>query len=770
MEVVVNVMFGYLLLNIMKLRNIFLLLVLAASKPLFSANPADKVNPLMGTESTYAFSYGNTYPAIALPWGMNFWSPQTGANRDGWMYSYAQKTICGFRQTHQPSPWINDYGTFSIMPEVGVPVFADKQRGAAYTHANEIAKPYYYKVKFDNGITTEISPTERAASLRVTFPEKGEQYIVIDAYNGGGSLTIDPLGRKIIGFVKNNSGGVPSNFANYIVIEFDQPIADYGLYYGDKQYPKAQSASDDHLYAYLKFDTKGKTLTIRTASSFISNAQAQLNLQREIGTASFDGIKSQAQQTWNTLLNKLEINGATADQEATFYSCLYRTLLFPRKFYELDASGKTVHYSPYDGKIHDGYMYTDNGFWDTFRAVHPLFTLVYPHISAEITSALINAYREGGWLPEWASPGHRECMVGNNSVSLLTDAWMKGIRSFDPKEALKAMTHTANNQGPISTVGRNGFKEYNELGYVPYPEYHEASARTLEYAYDDWCIYQLAKATGDKATADIYAKRALNYRNVFDKEVGFMNGRNAKGEWRRPFDATEWGGPFTEGSAWHYNWSAMHDPEGLSQLMGGHEKMAFMLDSMFRAPNTFKVGTYGFVIHEMAEMAALNMGQYGHGNEPIHHAVYLFDYLNKPWRAQYHLRNVMDKLYNSGSKGYCGDEDNGQMSAWYVFSALGFYPVCPGTNEYALGSPLFKKATITLENGKRFVIDASNNSQENVYIQHATLNGKNFTKNYLTFDQIRGGGTFKLQMSDTPNTKRGISTSDTPSSLTKNQK
>ena len=751
----------------MNRRNLLLQLVCTVCFPIFCTNPVDKVNPLMGTESTYAFSYGNTYPAIALPWGMNFWSPQTGPNRDGWMYSYAQKTICGFRQTHQPSPWINDYGTFSIMPEVDSLVFADKKRGAAYSHANEIAKPYYYQVKFDNGITTEITPTERAASLRITFPENGEQYIVIDGYDGGSSLTIDTAGRKITGYVRNNSGGVPSNFANYIVIEFDQPIADYGLYYGDKQHPGAQNAIGDHVYAYLKFDTKAKSLTIKTASSFISKTQAQLNLDREIGRASFDKVKANARQTWNTQLNKLSVSGATAEQESTFYSCLYRTLLFPRKFYELDAQGKPTHYSPYDGKIHDGYMYTDNGFWDTFRAVHPLFTLVYPHISAEITSALINAYREGGWLPEWASPGHRECMVGNNSVSLLTDAWMKGIRSFDPKEALPAMIHTANNQGPISTVGRNGYKEYNELGYVPYPEYHEASARTLEYSYDDWCIYQLAKAIGDKEAAAVYVKRALNYRNLFDKEVGFMNARNAKGEWRRPFDATEWGGPFTEGSPWHYNWSAMHDPEGLSQLMGGHEKMAFMLDSMFRAPNTFKVGTYGFVIHEMAEMAALNMGQYGHGNEPVHHAIYLFDYLNQPWRAQYHLREVMDKLYNPDSKGYCGDEDNGQLSAWYVFSALGFYPVCPGTTEYALGSPLFKKTIITLENGNRFVIDAENNSHQNVYIQTAILNGKNYTKNYLTFEDIRKGGTFKLEMSSTPNTQRGTAAVDSPSSLTR---
>ena len=736
----------------------------------FSDNPADKVNPLMGTESTPSFSYGNTYPAIALPWGMNFWSPQTGKNRDGWMYAYQQTEIRGFRQTHQPSPWINDYGTFSIMPEVDVLNIQDSKRGAGFSHTNEIAKPYYYKVQFNNGIITEITPAERAACLRVQFPDCDNQYILIDAYDGGSNIQIDATRRRITGYAKNNSGGTPANFANYFVLEFDQPIIEYGICYNNKLYPKQTTGKGDHVYAYLKFNIQNHPLNIKTASSFISSEQAALNLKREIGNDTFETVKNKAQENWNALLGKIVISGATSEQASTFYSCLYRTLLFPRKFYEIDSNGKTVHYSPYDGLIHDGYMFTDNGFWDTFRAVHPLFTLVYPHISGEITAGLINAYKESGWLPEWASPGHRACMVGNNSVSLLADAWIKGIRSFDPKVALEAMIHTANNQGPISTVGRNGYKEYNSLGYVPYPEFHEATAKTLEYAYDDWCIAQLAKAIGDTQTAGLYEKRALNYQHLFDTKTGFMRGKDAKGKWMTPFDATEWGGPFTEGSSWHYTWNVLHDPEGLAQLMGGHDKMAFMLDSMFRAPNTFKVGTYGSVIHEMDEMAAINMGQYGHGNEPVHHAIYLFDYVGKPWRAQYHLREAMDKLYNSGSKGYCGDEDNGQMSAWYVFSALGFYPVCPGQTEYALGSPLFPKAEIKLENGQTFVIRANNNNHENVYIESATLNNEPYTKNYITFESIQQGGTLNLKMSNTPNTERGTAVSDAPSSFTKNGK
>lgn len=728
-------------------------------------SPVDKVNPLMGTESTYAFSYGNTYPAVAVPWGMNFWSPQTGANRDGWMYSYAKDSIRGFRQTHQPSPWINDYGTFSIMPQVGSVVFDDKLRGAKYSHSDEISKPYFYKVKFENGISTEITPAERSASLQITFPSNGDQIVLIDGYNGGSGFTIDPSRRKITGFVKNNSGGVPANFANYIVIEFNQPISDYGLYYDGKQHPKAVTATGDHVYAYVKFHLKNQSLGVKTASSFISEAQAQLNLSREIGSLSFKQVKDRAQKVWNREMGKIAVSGGTPEQESTFYSCLYRTLLFPRKFYELGANGKAIHYSPYDGKVHDGYMYTDNGFWDTFRAVHPLFTLVYPNVSAEITSSIVNAYKEGGWLPEWASPGYRDCMIGNNSISILTDAWIKGIHSFDPKLALKAMIHQANNQGPLPSVGRNGYEEYNRLGYVPYPEYGEATAKTLEYAYADWCIYRFASAIGEKEVAAQYQKRALNYRNLFNPKYGFVGSKNAAGQWKEPFDATEWGGAFTEGSSWHYTWSVMHDPEGLSQLMGGHDHMAYMLDSMFLAPNTFKVGTYGYVIHEMAEMAAIHMGQYAHGNQPVQHAIYLFDYVGKPWRGQFHLREVMDKLYNSGPKGYCGDEDNGQTSAWYVFSALGFYPVCPGTTQFAMGSPLFQKATISLGKGKQFVIDAADNNAQNVYIQSAQLNGKNYDKNFLNFEDIRKGGLFKLQMADKPNMQRGTVTEDFPYSL-----
>lgn len=729
-----------------------------------SFSPVDYVNPLMGTESTYAFSHGNTYPAVAVPWGMNFWSPQTGENGSGWMYTYTDSLIRGFRQTHQPSPWINDYGTFSIMPLSGVLKMDHKERGVPFSHTQEEAAPYSYSVTFANGLRTELSATSRGAVFEVTFPQDSAQYIVVDAYNGGSALTIDRENRCVTGVARNHNGGVPDNFANYFRIEFSHPIAEEGVYDGDTLMRHRLTLESDYTCAYLRFNVPaGEKLTVRTASSFISPAQALVNFSREVGGKSLAQVREESRKQWNSYLGRIEAEGGSEEQLRTFYSCLYRTLLFPREFYEFDAQGKPVYYSPYNGKIQDGYMYTDNGFWDTFRAVHPLFTLLYPEVSERVTQSILNAYDESGFMPEWASPGHRECMIGNNSISLLTDAWMKGIRTICPEKALEAMIHQTEARHPgISSVGRDGFGYYDRLGYVPYPEVHEATAKTLEYAYADWCVARFADSIGRKEIADTYYRKALNYRNLYYPDYGFMWAKDANGKWRDAFDSTEWGGPFTEGSSWHWTWSVLHDPEGLSRLMGGHTAMEARLDSMFTAPNTYNYGTYGFVIHEIAEMVALDMGQYAHGNQPVQHAIYLYDYIGRPWKTQKHVREVMDKLYHSGSKGYCGDEDNGQTSAWYVFSAMGFYPVCPGVPEYAMGSPLFPKLTLHLPDGKNFTVKAEGNSPANRYIGKALLNESEFTRNYLTHRELTSGGELVLWMDSVPDSRRGTQKEDLP--------
>ena len=729
------------------------------------------VNPLMGTQSSFELSTGNTYPAIARPWGMNFWTPQTGKMGDGWQYTYTANKIRGFKQTHQPSPWINDYGQFSIMPVTGKLEFDEEKRASWFSHKGEIATPSYYKVYLaEHDVVTEMTPTERAVLFRFTFPENEHSYIVVDAFDKGSYVKVIPEENKIIGYTTRNSGGVPENFKNYFVIEFDKPFTYKGTFADKKLEEGNLEQKADHTGAIIGFSTrKGEIVHARIASSFISFEQAAQNL-KELGNDSFEQLAQKGNDAWNNVLGKIEVEGGNLDQYRTFYSCLYRSLLFPRKFYEFTADGQPVHYSPYNGQVLPGYMYTDTGFWDTFRCLFPFLNLMYPSVNKEIQEGLINTYKESGFFPEWASPGHRGCMIGNNSASVLVDAYMKGVKVDDVKTLYEGLIHgTENVHLEVSSTGRLGYQYYNKLGYVPYDvKINENTARTLEYAYDDWCIYQLAKALNrPKKEIELFAKRAMNYRNVFDKESKLMRGRNENGQFQSPFSPLKWGDAFTEGNSWHYSWSVFHDPQGLIDLMGGKKMFITMLDSVFAVPPVFDDSYYGQVIHEIREMTVMNMGNYAHGNQPIQHMIYLYNYAGQPWKAQYWLRQVMDRMYTPGPDGYCGDEDNGQTSAWYVFSALGFYPVCPGTDEYVIGAPLFKKATLHFENGNNLVIDAQNNSKENLYIESLRVNGQESTRNYLKHADLLRGGTIEFKMGSQPNLNRGINDDDAPYSFSK---
>lgn len=729
------------------------------------------VNPLMGTQSSFELSTGNTYPAIARPWGMNFWTPQTGKMGDGWQYTYTANKIRGFKQTHQPSPWINDYGQFSIMPVTGKLEFDEEKRASWFSHKGEIATPSYYKVYLvEHDVVTEMTPTERAVLFRFTFPENEHSYIVVDAFDKGSYVKVIPEENKIIGYTTRNSGGVPENFKNYFVIEFDKPFTYKGTFADKKLEEGNLEQKADHTGAIIGFSTrKGEIVHARIASSFISFEQAAQNL-KELGNDSFEQLAQKGNDAWNNVLGKIEVEGGNLDQYRTFYSCLYRSLLFPRKFYEFTADGQPVHYSPYNGQVLPGYMYTDTGFWDTFRCLFPFLNLMYPSVNKEIQEGLINTYKESGFFPEWASPGHRGCMIGNNSASVLVDAYMKGVKVDDVKTLYEGLIHgTENVHTEVSSTGRLGYQYYNKLGYVPYDvKINENTARTLEYAYDDWCIYQLAKALNrPKKEIELFAKRAMNYRNVFDKESKLMRGRNENGQFQSPFSPLKWGDAFTEGNSWHYSWSVFHDPQGLIDLMGGKKMFITMLDSVFAVPPVFDDSYYGQVIHEIREMTVMNMGNYAHGNQPIQHMIYLYNYAGQPWKAQYWLRQVMDRMYTPGPDGYCGDEDNGQTSAWYVFSALGFYPVCPGTDEYVIGAPLFKKATLHFENGNNLVIDAQNNSKENLYIESLRVNGQESTRNYLKHADLLQGGTIEFKMGSHPNLNRGINDDDAPYSFSK---
>ncbi len=729
-----------------------------------AAGPVDYVSTLVGTQSKHSLSTGNTYPAIAMPWGMNFWTPQTGKMGDGWAYTYDADKIRGFKQTHQPSPWINDYGQFAIMPVTGKPVWNEDRRASWFSHKAEVATPYYYRVYLaDHDVVTEIAPTDRAAMFRFTFPED-DSFVVVDAFNNGSYVKIVPSENKIIGYTTKNNGGVPENFKNYFVVVFDKPFT----YTATFESTQSAEQKADHAGAVIGFKTRrGEVVHARVASSFISHEQAEINL-RELDGNSFDQVKASGRARWNEVLGAIKVEDDNLDNLRTFYSCLYRSVLFPRSFHEKDAQGAIVHYSPYNGKVLPGYMFTDTGFWDTFRCLFPFLNLVYPSMNAKMQEGLANTYKESGFLPEWASPGHRDCMVGNNSASVVADAYIKGLRGYDIETLWEAVVHGANSKHPvIRSTGRLGYDYYNRLGYVPYNvKIKENAARTLEYAFDDWSIYMLGKALGKPASEiDVFAKRAMNYKNLFDPETRLMRGRNEDGTFATPFNPLKWGDAFTEGNSWHYTWSVFHDPQGLIDLMGGEKGFNAMMDSVFNVPPLFDESYYNSVIHEIREMQIMNMGNYAHGNQPIQHMIYLYNWSGQPWKAQKRVREVMDKLYTAAPDGYCGDEDNGQTSAWYVFSAMGFYPVCPGSNEYALGTPLFKKVTVTLENGKTLVISAPGNAFDKCYVEAISINGKPHTKNYLTHKQLTEGAKIEVKMSATPNTKRGVGKADFPYSF-----
>lgn len=734
-----------------------------------NTEPVDMVNPLTGTLSKFELSTGNNYPVIALPWGMNFWTPQTGKNGDGWQYTYTADKIRGFKQTHQPSPWMNDYGMFSLMPITGEATFDEEKRASWFSHKAEIAKPYYYRVYLaDYDITTEIAPTERAAMFRFTFPQEEMSYVVLDAYDRGSYVQIQPEKNRIVGYTTRNSGGVTKDFKNWFIIDFGSRSFDYTSVTDSKEiFTDRKELKDNHTGAIVGFRTGHRdVITARVASSFISLEQAERNLN-ELGKKSFDEIASDGRKIWNDVLGRIQVEGGSEEQMRTFYSCLWRSLHFPRRFYEIDDKGNPIHYSPYNGQILPGYLFADTGVWDTFRCLFPFLNLVYPSMNEQMQAGLVNAYLESGYLPEWSSPGHRDCMIGQNSASVVADAYIKGIRVANQDKLWDAVTYGAHHHLDRSASGRVGHDYYDRLGYVPCNVgIGQNVARTLEYAYNDWSIYTLGKAMG-KSEAELapYKKAALNYANVYNPARKLMCGREEQGAFNAEFVPENWSGEFCEGNSWHWSFCVFHDPAGLSKLMGGRDEMTEMMDSVFVLPSYLGLRSRG-MIHEMREMQVMDMGQYAHGNQPIQHMVYLYNWTGQPWKAQYWTREIMDKLYNPNADAYCGDEDNGQTSAWYVFSAMGFYPVCPGTKQYAMGSPLFQKILVKLENGKTIQIEAPDNNKQTRYVKDVKVNGKSVSRTWLEHDELTKGATIKFQMSSKPNTKRGTDEKDAPYSFT----
>jgi predicted alpha-1,2-mannosidase len=717
---------------------------------------ADLPDPLVGTDSKFELSHGNTYPAVFLPFAMSNWTAQTGEG--GWPYQYASDSIRGFRSTHRPSAWMTDYGAFSLLPLTGELKVLPKERAGKFRHEDEQARAYRYSVLLqDYKVRADMAPSEHGGILRFTYPATDQAWVVFDANPGGSAVAINPETRTITGKNSFTNKKTASNFALYFVAVFDKDFTSFGTWDGSGAKDNEKTRAGNHVGAYLGFSTKaGEAVTVRIGTSLISPEQAERNLKAEIPNPDIDAVAAAARSVWERELSKVQLSGGTEAQRRTFYTALCHTLQFPRMLQEIDENKQLVHYSPYDGKVHPGPMFSDTGFWDTFRAQFPLLTVLQPKKDAEIIRAMLNAYDEGGFIPKWANPAETNVMIGTHGDSVVADAYMKGIRDYDVDKAYAAIRKSATTPGSGIFNSRSGLADYLQLGYVPADKgVKESAACTLEYAYDDYCVAQMARALGKQDDYKKFLAQSGNYRNLYDRKTGFMRGRKADGSWLEPFDPLDWGGVFTEGNAWQWLWSVQQDPPGLIKLMGGKTAFLKKLDELFSTTTDFRVGGYKKVIHEMTEAKMGDMGQYAHINEPVHHVIYLYDYAGQPWKAQKWAHEVMNRNYKPGPAGWLGDEDNGQMSAWYVFSALGFYPVIPGQPIYALGSPLFDRATLQLENGKQFTVEAARSNPGDIYVQSAALNGKALTRPWISHFEIMAGGVLNFKLGPQPNNKWG---------------
>jgi predicted alpha-1,2-mannosidase len=715
----------------------------------------DYVNTLRGSDSSPDFSRGNTFPAVAVPFGFNFWTPITEIDSESWLYTYAAHHITGFGVSHEPSPWIGDHGSFQILPLFANLRVSGDERRTPFSHTNETARAHYYAVELPaEGITVEITPTDHASKWRLAFRKPGDAYLVFSSIrSAAGDVSFDQAAQTMQGFVDQNGPRL------YFFAHLEHPIV------------AAQSVHGSNMTGWVKFHVSAdEKVELAVATSFIGVAQARSNLEREIGAKPFDDIKLQAAAAWERLLNRVEIVGATEAEKVTFYSNLYRALLYPNSMWE-SVNGHAKYFSPYTRRLRDGKVYVNNGFWDTYRAQWPLLSVLVPGETAQMLEGFVNAYRDGGWVPRWSGPGYVDCMVGSNSDIVFADAYLRGVTEFDLRTAYASMLKNALVYSSNGAVGRKGNDRSTFRPYVPSDRVAEATAWTLEDTINDFGIAQAAKILGDEVHHEYFLNRARRYVDSYSSAVGFFRGKRSTSEWRTPdteFDAAEWGHEFAEGNAWHYSVAVTTDPEGMAWLFGGRQRLSDKIDAVFSASAGFKTGSYGQVIHEMREAQATGMGQYAHSNEPLHSMIYLYDYAGAPAKAAQRVRRVLTRLYDSGvntGRGYLGDEDNGQMSAWYVFSALGFYPASPGHPEYAIGSPLFKRATLHLENGRDFTVSAPENSERNLFVQSATLNGVPYTKAYLPHDVIFRGGLLELKLGPAPS-DWGTRHDDVPSSIT----
>lgn len=758
------------------------------------AHLSDYASTVRGTNSSGSFSRGNNFPATAVPNGFNFWTPVTNAGSTSWLYDYASgnnddnlPTMQAFSASHEPSPWMGDRQTFQLMPSVasGTPDAARKARALPFKHENETARPHYYGVTFENGLKAEMTPTDHAARMRFTYPGK-DASMVFDNVSNDGGLTLDPKTSSFTGFSDVKSGGSTGATRLFVYGAFDAPVTSSG---------KLSGGGGDDVTGYLRFDAgKDRTVNLRLATSLISIDQAKQNLAAEIpASRSFDRVENKAQDAWDELLGKVEVEGASADQLTTLYSSMYRLYLYPNSGFE-KVGGKDKYASPFSpqvgsdtpthtgAKIVDGKVYVNNGFWDTYRTTWPAYSFLTPKKAGEMVDGFVQQYKDGGWISRWSSPGYSDLMTGTSSDVAFADAYVKGVK-FDAEAAYDAALKNATVVPPSSGVGRKGMATSPFVGYADTTT-HEGMSWSMEGYVNDYGIAQMGQALYKKThkqrykdESEYFMNRARNYVGLFDDKAGFFQGKDAKGDWRLPsdqYDPRVWGYDYTETNGWGYAFTAPQDSKGLANLYGGRNALGKKLDTYFATPETAGpefVGSYGGVIHEMTEARDVRMGQYGHSNQVAHHVTYMYDAASEPYKTQEKVREVLGRLYTGSEigQGYHGDEDNGEQSAWYLFSSLGFYPLVMGSGEYAIGSPLFTKTTVHLENGHDLVVKAPKNSAKNIYVQGLKVNGKKWTSTSLPHELLAKGGVLDFDMGPKPSAW-GTGKDAAPVSITKDDK
>ncbi len=691
-------------------------------------SPVTLVNILQGTDSTPAFSRGNTLPIAAHPFGMAHWTLQSNANGP-WMFAPGQRRIQGFRCTHQLSPWLSDYGQAVFLPFCGEIDPEASSRSTSYRPESSTLLPHTLRMRLMRySIDAELLPTERCCMITARYTKPQKPGFLFEAPGKEAPTVQENKAERTIAFTSTaNSGGVPQGFATYYAMHFSEPWTSYEL-----------KEAKGHHAGVLTFAEKTKYVEVRIGTSFISFEQARRNLDRELGTRSPEEVRTASEKIWNDSLRRIEIEGATPEQQRTFYSCLYRTLLFPRMWHEPDASGAMQHRSPFNGEVLPGVMYADHGYWDVYRAWYPMMTVLFPERLGEILQAWVNAYKEGGWLPQFPCPGYRACMTGSLIDSLFGEAAVKGIKGFDLAGAYDGLKKHATQPGnPDAGYGRRGLPEYLKYGYCPAGMVDQSAAETVDAAYGDYCIAQVAKVLGKDADAQMFFKRSENWKHLFDKKTGFIRGRKADGSWLEPFDPVTWGDPYVEGAAWQHRWDVPHDMPGLIAALGGKAKAVEALDEMLSMPPTFNTGVYGTEIHEMSEMAALNFGQYSHNNQPVHHVLAVYTAAGRPDRAAHFAHRVMREAYSPDA--FSGDEDTGSMAAWYVLASLGILTLCPAQPEYMLARPLFPRATVHLPGGKTLVVQSAGEGAKAV-----SINGKPLADFTISHNDLTGGGTLNF--------------------------